>query len=127
MHVSAGLLPLCTGQQESVHPYVTCVYRNTGINDKKAYFDPPLDSTMIRDDRYKLIFYHAVPAAGVGLSMQLFDMAADPHEQHNLADDPELAAVQASCWPNWSTGCVSRLARSRAAAAKRCQAQPGPV
>ena len=95
MHASANLLPLCTGQQESVHPYVTCVYRNTGINDKKAYFDPPLDSTMIRDDRYKLIFYHAVSMASVGLSIQLFDMATDPHEQHNLVDAPELAAVKA--------------------------------
>ena len=49
------------------------------------------DSTMIRDDRYKLSFYHAVPEVGAEASIQLFDMIKDPNEQQNLAGDPDYS------------------------------------
>jgi arylsulfatase len=89
------LLPAAAGVTGSTHPYVCTVYRNTGINDAKVYFSPPLNSTMLRDERHKLIVYHAIPEAGTPVSLQLFDVSADPKEQHNLAADPQSAAVLA--------------------------------
>lgn len=93
---SANLLPLCAGAVEQVHPHAFCLYRNTGINDKKDYFDPPLNSTMIRSERYKLILYHAIPQAGIAPAIQLFDMQADPDEQINLAHNPDYAETKAN-------------------------------
>jgi len=42
---------------------------------------------MVRSDRWKLIYYH-------GNAPQLFDLAADPFEQHDLADVARHAAVR---------------------------------
>jgi N-acetylglucosamine-6-sulfatase len=42
----------------------------------------------LRADRYKFIRYY-----GVWDIDELFDLAADPHEMHNLANRPEFAAV----------------------------------
>jgi arylsulfatase A-like enzyme len=43
---------------------------------------------MLRDDRYKLIYYP------VGNRVQLFDLRKDPNERFDLADDPTYAAVR---------------------------------
>jgi choline-sulfatase len=45
-------------------------------------------SFMLRDDRYKLIYY-------VGMPRQLFDLGTDPDERHNVADDPAYASIRA--------------------------------
>jgi arylsulfatase A-like enzyme len=42
---------------------------------------------MLRDDRYKLIYYP------VGNRVQLFDLAEDPDELYDLGDDPSHASV----------------------------------
>ncbi len=90
MQDSANLLPLARGEVDRVRDYAVCLYRNTGINDTKEYFDPPLNSSMICDGRYKLILYHNDAAT------QLFDLHTDPHEQRNLTSDPAHAATKAN-------------------------------
>ncbi len=90
---AVSLLPLAQANPDaSGRPYAVCAYRNTGIGDHKGYFDPPIHSTMIRDERFKLILYHAVPGADAPAVVQLFDMASDPHEQTNLANDGAFTA-----------------------------------
>lgn len=42
---------------------------------------------MVRDGRYKLNYYHGMP-------IQLFDLRADPDEQHDLAASPAHAAIR---------------------------------
>jgi len=87
-----NLLPLAAGASAH-HNYVYCAYRNSGINDAKNYFDPPIAGTMIRDEQYKLVVYHGVAAVNAAPTLQLFDMIADPHEQQNLAGDPGHAVI----------------------------------
>lgn len=93
---SVNLLSLARGETEQARDHAVCLYRNSGINDKKDYFDPPLNSSMICDGRYKLILYHAVPPVGREPAIQLFDLRDDPTEQRNLAADSAHAAIKAS-------------------------------
>jgi arylsulfatase len=88
MKDSVNLLPLACGEVEQVREHAVCLYRNTGITDQKDYFNPPLNSSMICDGRYKLALYHNDNA------IQLFDLHTDPMEQHNLSDDPAQTAVK---------------------------------
>lgn len=87
---SANLLPPACGNVERVREHAICLYRNSGINDHKEYFDPPLHSSMICNGRHKLVLYHH------GLSIQLFDLYSDPREQKNLAGSPAHAEIQTS-------------------------------
>lgn len=70
---SRSLVPVLAGKKESIYPHVF------------GYFHDA--QRMIRTDRYKLIRY---PQAD---RRQLFDLQNDPHEMHNLADDPQYAEV----------------------------------
>lgn len=66
-----SLLPIVMGQKASVRDTLFCAYRDC--------------QRMVRDERWKLIEYNA---AGVR-NTQLFDLAHDPDELHNLAADPQ--------------------------------------
>lgn len=50
----------------------------------------PSGSFMIRRGRYKFIYY-------CGYAPMLFDLERDPHEQHDLAGDPQFAQEVAAC------------------------------
>lgn len=66
-------------------------------------------SFMVRDDRYKLVYY-------VGMPAQLFDLEADPDERWNLADDPAHVLTRAQLETALRTICdpeaVDRAART---------------
>ena len=62
-----SLLPVLEGKADGVRDSIFSAYRDV--------------QRAIRDDRWKLIRY---PRAGM---TQLFDLLADPHECHNLAED----------------------------------------
>jgi choline-sulfatase len=89
-HDAQSLIPLASGATEEVREYAVCAYRNSGISDAKRPWDPPIHSTMIRDERYKLSVYHT-DQEGRG---ELYDMKRDPDELHNLHDVPQYAEVK---------------------------------
>ncbi|MDY0169254.1 MAG: sulfatase-like hydrolase/transferase [Thermoguttaceae bacterium] len=68
-----SLVPVLRGEARAIHPHVFGYFRDV--------------QRMIRTDRWKLIHY---PQIG---KWQLFDLETDPHEIHNLADDPTHAAT----------------------------------
>ncbi len=67
---------------------------------------------MIRQGRYKLIYYHGYPPA------QLFDLAADPHEQHDLSQDADFklvaAGLQEQLLADWDPQALAQQARNQA-------------
>lgn len=67
-----SLLPVIQGKQASVRDYAFTAYRDV--------------QRSVRDDRWKLIRYPQIDKT------QLFDLAADPHEMHDLSAMPENAA-----------------------------------
>jgi len=89
---SISLIDLCSGQTAQTHEYAICVYRNSGVNDRHTYFDPPIDATMIRDMRYKMNLYHTPVDSGP--EGELYDMVNDPGEVHDLWNVAEYLPVQ---------------------------------
>lgn len=88
------LLPLAEGNVDLVRNIAVCEYRNSGINVKGTYWDPPIYSTMIRDEQYKLILYHPIKSVSKETQIQLFDMLKDPKELHNLANDDRYSSIK---------------------------------
>jgi arylsulfatase A-like enzyme len=69
-----SLLPVIHGRQAKVRDWLFGAYKDC--------------QRMVRDDRWKLLAYNA----GGAKNTQLFDLANDPDELNNLADDPKYAA-----------------------------------
>ena len=69
-----SLLPIIRGEMDKVRDYLLGAYKAT--------------QRMVRDERWKLIKYHA----GGQKNTQLFDLENDPDEVRNLAHDPAHAA-----------------------------------
>lgn len=93
---SVDLSRVCSGETGVTHDYAYCLYRNSGLAKERIktfYFDPPVQATMARGERFKLVVYHAT-APGTHHEGQLFDMVSDPLETRNLWDDPAQAAVR---------------------------------
>jgi len=67
------------------------LYRNSGINNEGEFWNPPMLSTMVRDERYKLVVY----GSGGRSERELFDLADNPQETRNLAGAPGHAATEA--------------------------------
>lgn len=66
-----NLAPIIQGRSSSVRDYVLTAYRDV--------------QRAVRNDRWKLIRYPKINRS------QLFDLQNDPFEQHDLADDPNMA------------------------------------
>ncbi|WP_159623132.1 sulfatase-like hydrolase/transferase [Ruania rhizosphaerae] len=54
-------------------------------------YDPPVHTTMVRQGSWKIVVHHGPPATTRSRDGELYDLAADPHEQINLWHDPEAA------------------------------------
>lgn len=70
-------------------PYAWAEYRDSGYS-----YDPPVDTTMFRDEDYKLIVWHGDPDLGTAATGELYDLNNDPHELLNLWDSADYTKVR---------------------------------
>lgn len=74
---------------EAARSSVLAEYRNSGHP-----YEPPVSTSMIRDDRYKMVVWHS-DRSGSG---ELYDLVDDPDELVNLWDGGDLCEVRASLY-----------------------------
>ena len=86
----AGAEPLADSPGRSLVPRVTAGPRALDAQEgRAAVFSELAGYSMVRGDRYKM----AIDAASRDV-VELYDLARDPRELRNLADDPGLAQVR---------------------------------
>lgn len=86
-----SLLPLIDGQAEGVRPWALSEYRYSGF-----VTDPLIMTTMLRQGDWKLILWHGQPACGNARDGEMYHLAEDPDELHNLFHCPDHAAQRRS-------------------------------
>jgi arylsulfatase A-like enzyme len=69
------------------------VFRNSCINRRKVFWDPPIHCTMIVRGPHKLTVYHDGPPSSAD-DGELYDLDADPAEARNLWAEPAAAALR---------------------------------
>jgi len=98
MPEARSLLPLAGGERQTVRDAAICCYRNSGPSLEKnadPYWDPPINCTMLREERYKLNLWHG-PEGAIDRRPEgeLYDMESDPLEANNLWAGAEHRAVR---------------------------------
>jgi arylsulfatase A-like enzyme len=88
-----NLLDAANGDAEPVHDFAICCYRNSGTTSAREYWDPPINATMICDERYKLNLWHTSDDP-VDMPGELYDMDHDPQEMANRIGDSTLESVR---------------------------------
>ncbi len=83
------LIRAANGDQTALRNYVFCRYRNTGVCSGKCYWEPEIHATMIRNERWKLCYYHSSDEG------ELYDMRNDPDEKDNLWNNAKYSDIQA--------------------------------
>lgn len=81
-HQGASLLGSLTGAAPWQRDWVLSEYRNSGHP-----YDPPVHTTMLRQDQWKIVFHHGNPATNRARTGELYDLETDPRELTNLWDD----------------------------------------
>ena len=83
------LLSLASGQTQDFRPWALSEYRYSGFAT-----DPLIMTTMLRHGDWKLIIWHGPPACGSVRDGELYDLANDPDELHNLFDNPDYLEIR---------------------------------
>lgn len=87
------LLPLTTSQPHAEpaagRDWALVEYRDSNFPQR-----PPVFTTMLRHDRYKIIVWHGTPATDRATEGELYDLESDPNELQNLWDDPKTASLR---------------------------------
>ncbi|MEO9650741.1 MAG: sulfatase-like hydrolase/transferase [Roseobacter sp.] len=81
-----SLVPILTGQEDTLRPWALSEYRFSGFHT-----DPLLMTTMVRYENWKLILWHGAPACDARRDGELYNLADDPDEVHNLYHAVEFA------------------------------------
>lgn len=81
-----SLLPLAKGHDEGWRTWALSEYRYSGFAT-----DPLIMTTMVRSGNWKLIVWHGEPACGNNRDGELYNLADDPGELHNLYHAPEYS------------------------------------
>lgn len=84
------LLPAAT-DGVTVREAAVCAYRDSGISAQGAW-NPPLHGTMWREGDHKLNVFHL---QGGRVEGELYHLASDPDELHDLWSDPAQAELKA--------------------------------
>ncbi len=88
MPMSRDLIQTAKHDKVDNREYAICRYRNTGIRNGNRYWEPEIHGTMIRDERWKLSYYHTSDEG------ELYDMDNDPLELNNLWNNPEYSEIK---------------------------------
>jgi choline-sulfatase len=86
-----SLAPLIAGDALGWRDWALCHYRDSGHS-----YDPPVHTTMLRHDRWKLVVHHGPPASARERTGELYDLVADPDELTNLWRDPAHRDIRTS-------------------------------
>ncbi len=85
----SSLLPLLAGKRDGWRNWALSEYRSSGFTT-----DPPIMTTMLRSDHWKLIIWHGNPATGGRRDGEMYDLSVDPGELQNLFNDPAHADIR---------------------------------
>ncbi len=103
----ASLVPMLSGTSDWERDWALCEYRNSGHP-----YDPPVHTTMLRHDRWKLVVHHGDPATRRDHTGELYNLVADPHELTNLWNDGAHATDRAALYERLLDVLVSTEDRS---------------
>lgn len=84
-----SLLGLARGAVTEHRGWALTEYRNSGHP-----YDPPVHTTMIRRERYKIVVHHGEPSSQRNRNGELYDLKTDPGELTNLWGSAQHAQVR---------------------------------